>query len=185
MGVGSSSDLSVPEGGETFILTNPADCIVTRPKLTNSHKPLCLSTLDDSEWKQWHGELQMIVNQFWNEMLPVVAMIFGLVGFVAIMGLRFLAIVFPPLWVQILPPAAGLLSAVVATCLISLRNTGLDVDIDELCEKLTSSLGGRVRVEYRTAWTTCFKPRHARTARIIAFVPRPIVLSLGRAWLQP
>ena len=77
MGVGSSSDLSVPEGGETFILTNPADCIVARPKLTNSHKPLCLSTLDDSEWKQWHGELQMIVNQFWNEMLPVVAMIFG------------------------------------------------------------------------------------------------------------
>ena len=26
-------------------------------------------------------------------------------------------------------------------------------------------------VEYRTAWTSCFKPKGARTARIIAFVP--------------
>eukprot|EP00435_Cladocopium_sp_Y103_P007276 s4974_g2.t1 len=137
--------------------------------------------LDDAAWTEWHGELQKIVNQYWNEMLPVIGIIFGLVGFVAMLGLQFLAILFLPVWVQVAPPAVGLLSALVARCIIAIRNTGLDDDIDELCEKLTSSLGGRVRVDYRTAWTGCFKPKHARTARIIAFVPRPMIF--GRAWL--
>jgi hypothetical protein len=37
-----------------------------------------------------------------------------------------------------------------------------------------------VRVEYRTAWTGFCKPKHARTARIVAFVPTGAVSIPGQ-----
>lgn len=36
---------------------------------------------------------------------------------------------------------------------------------------LQNAIGGTVSVQYRTAWTGFCRPKHARIARIIAFVP--------------
>ena len=38
-----------------------------------------------------------------------------------------------------------------------------------------------MRVEYRTAWTGFCKPKHARTARIVAFVPTGAVSIPGQS----
>eukprot|EP00438_Fugacium_kawagutii_P004468 Skav232391 [mRNA] locus=scaffold1077:455167:456639:- [translate_table: standard] len=56
MGLGPSVNLTVPPGGQTFVLMSPSECLVSVPKKPDSQKPRCL-----------------------NELLPVVFLAFGAV----------------------------------------------------------------------------------------------------------
>ena len=70
MGAASSVDWAVPPGGSTLALMNPDECLETKPEISSTQKPSCLSMLGDAQWNEWMGKLQHYVNQYLNEMLP-------------------------------------------------------------------------------------------------------------------
>jgi len=159
----------VPPGGSTLVLMDPRDCIETKPKITSKQKPSCLSMLGDAQWNEWMGKLQHYVNQYFHELLPFV---FLPIAFLAIGG----TLAAHAAGVDIMHYGAGVFllaffGILVGRLIISSKNQGLDEEIHQLCGELTLMTSGTVTVEYRTAWTSCCKPKYARTARIIAFVP--------------
>eukprot|EP00435_Cladocopium_sp_Y103_P027501 s1928_g6.t1 len=174
-------DFNVPPGGAIFDLM-AEECIQTTPKLTDVDKPPCLSTLDDSKWRSWHAELSEIVDQYWNQAIPIMISPFGFLVVVVLAGLQFagLALPFWALPVVIIP---FILLSFLAHCIIVGKNEELDQQIHELCAKLSSSTEGAVKVEYRTSWTGLCKPKRARTERLIAFVPATAVSIPGAVML--
>eukprot|EP00434_Breviolum_minutum_P032988 symbB.v1.2.029183.t1/scaffold3167.1/size62076/5 len=112
------------------------------------------------------GKLPHIVNRYWNEMLPFFLVPLAFVAVIATMA-------FPgiPIYAMFLVLFPFFFIIAGSRFFIVWRNQGLDQEIHQLCGQLTSMTGGTVKVEYRTAWTGFCKPKHARTARIIAFVP--------------
>jgi len=157
---------------------DPQECIQTKPSLKTTQKPLCLS-ISDSQWNEWIGQLSKIVSSYWNEMLPFM---FAPIAFLAIfgtLGAQMAGVEVPayalfPVVLLIFLTIFGGRFAVVS------KNQALDAEIHNLCAQL-SSTAGSVRVEYRTAWTGFCKPKHARTARIVAFVPTGAVSIPGQS----
>lgn len=153
------------------------ECIQTKPSLKTTQKPLCLS-VSDSQWNDWIGKLSKIVNAYWNEMLPFM---FAPIAFLAIFGSFFaqMAGVFVPVYAMFPVVLLVFLTIFGGRFAVVTKNQALDAEIHNLCAQLSSA--GSVRVEYRTAWTGFCKPKHARTARVIAFVPTGAVSIPGQS----
>ena len=168
MGIGPSSlDLTVPPGGQILFLMHPNDCVPTKPKLTDTQKPSCLS-VDDVTWTNWHAKLSKILGQYWNEMIQLIPVISGFVCAFIVIGLLALLHVRLPVWAVPAAIAPNILIGFGLRCFICAVNESLDDDIRDLCTELSSLA---VEVEYRTEGTEFLKPKHGRTVRLIAFVP--------------
>mmetsp|Transcript_14612 Transcript_14612/g.27422 ORF Transcript_14612/g.27422 Transcript_14612/m.27422 type:complete len:186 (-) Transcript_14612:227-784(-) len=170
MGIGFSGvDLTVPQGGHTMILQDPQACFPTVPQVTEAmtRKPVCLSMLDDSTWKSWHKDLATIVDSYYSELLTFIFLPLSFVGIIC--GFAFSYDL--PVWAMPALVLPGILLSFVCRFFICSKNESRDQEIHQLCANISKKSGGAVRVEYRTAWTGFCKPKHARTARIIAFVP--------------
>ena len=160
-------------------LQDPTECLQGKPRFREMMKPPCLSMIDDGRWNGFVSKLTSIVNRYWNEMLPF---LFVPLAFLAIIGtfvLRTFAAMALPIFV-----GPGIAFAVFALVLgsrafIVSQNCALDREISRLCSELSSDTQGSVSLQYRTAWTGFCKPKHARTARLIAFCPNSTTQVVG------
>ena len=151
------ADFNVPPGGAIFELMSPEECIQTAPTLTDVDKPPCLSMLDDSKWRSWHAELSQIVEQYWNQAIPMAIAPFGFLVVVVVAILQFAKVVYPPIWVLPAIIVPFILISFLAHCIIIGKNEELDEQIRELCAKLSSSTDGAVKVRARNFKTSAVK----------------------------
>eukprot|EP00438_Fugacium_kawagutii_P019667 Skav207973 [mRNA] locus=scaffold495:54437:55063:+ [translate_table: standard] len=170
-------DLSVPPGGALIILQSPDTANPKKPQLTETTKPECLAMLGDARWSEFVEQLSSTLQQWWTSSRPIsisVAAICGIaalvLGLSAVLG-----------WLDFWPVAiaiAVLLGVAVAAAwgggsFVHGRNLAVDKRIHQLCEELTSAVGGAVAVQYHKA-----SPVERRGIRSVVRVYRYIVFSL-------
>ncbi|CAL1127518.1 unnamed protein product [Cladocopium goreaui] len=131
MGIGSSADMSVPPGGHTIILMDPEECIQTKPSLTMTQKPHCLS-ISDAQWNGWIGQLSRIVSSYWNELLPLAPAPIGMLAVCGTFGAGMAGVEVP--FYAVLPVLLVIFVAVLGGRLaVVTKNQALDAEIHNLC----------------------------------------------------
>jgi hypothetical protein len=154
---------SVPPGGELLFVQRHKECCP--PPMEFRHaKPFCLGSLPDQQWNVFQEKVQGICSRYRNEIMsfwPLGLFVLVMVpwemvarelGFIRVVG----AVVVMGLFIGMRLWIAG-------------ENEKLDHEIRSACAEFTASSG--CAAEYRTAYTNCCRPKHAKPFRAIAFTP--------------